>query len=110
MGDPNASIPTPQPVIYRPMFGAYGRAMSATCVTFVSQASLRRDLAGELGLTRRLVPVRDCRGIGKRDMVRNDVTPRIEVDPETYVVKVDGEVATCEPASRLPLTQLHFVV
>ncbi len=110
MGDPNASIPTPQPVLYRPMFGAFGRAMSATSVTFVSQASLQRDLAGELGLTRRLVAVKGCRGIGKRDMVRNDASPRIEVDPETYVVKVDGEVATCEPAARLPLAQLHFVV
>jgi urease subunit alpha len=109
MGDPNASIPTPQPVTYRPMFGAYGRAMSATSVTFVSQASLRRDLAGELGLTRRLVPVSGCRTIRKKDMVRNSATPRIEVDPETYRVTVDGELATCEPAARLPLAQLHFL-
>jgi urease subunit alpha len=110
MGDPNASIPTPQPVVYRPMFGAYGRAMSATSVTFVSAASLDRDLAGQHGLTRRLVAVRGCRQIGKRDMVRNDATPRIEVTPETYEVRVDGQVATCEPAERLPLTQLHFLV
>jgi urease subunit alpha len=110
MGDPNASIPTPQPVVYRPMFGAYGRAASATSVTFVSAAALERDLAGELGLTRRLVAVRGCRRIGKRDMVRNDATPRIEVNPETYEVRVDGQVATCEPAERLPLTQLHFLV
>jgi urease subunit alpha len=110
MGDPNASIPTPQPVVYRPMFGAYGRAMSATSVTFVSAASLDRDLAGQHGLTRRLVAVRGCRQIGKRDMVRNDATPRIEVNPETYEVRVDGQVATCEPAERLPLTQLHFLV
>jgi urease subunit alpha len=110
MGDPNASIPTPQPVVYRPMFGAYGRASSATSVTFVSAAALERDLAGHLGLTRRLIAVRGCRRIGKRDMVRNDATPRIEVNPETYEVRVDGQVATCEPAERLPLTQLHFLV
>ncbi len=110
MGDPGASIPTPQPVLYRPMFGASARATSETCVTFVSQVSLGRDLPGRLGLTRRLVPVRNCRGIGKRDMVRNDATPRIEVDPETYVVRVDGEVATCAPAARLPLSQLHYIV
>jgi urease subunit alpha len=110
MGDPNASIPTPEPVIYRPMFGAYGRAMSATSVTFVSQASLDRDLAGQLGLSRRLVAVRGCRTVGKRDMVRNDATPRIDVDPETYTVTVDGQVATVPPAERLPLTQLHFLV
>ena len=110
MGDSNASIPTPQPVIYRPMFGAYGRAMSATSVTFVSQASLARDLAGLHGLTRRLVGVKNCRTIGKKDMVRNSATPRIEVDPETYAVRVDGEIATVPPASRLPLTQLHFLV
>jgi urease subunit alpha len=109
MGDPGASIPTPQPVRYRPMFGAYGRAISATSVTFVSQASLARDLAGELGLSRRLVAVKGCRDVGKRHMHRNDATPRIEVDPETYVVKVDGEVATCQPATSLPLTQLYFL-
>jgi urease subunit alpha len=109
MGDPNASIPTPHPVAYRPMFAAYGRAMSATSVTFVSQASLGRDLVGDLGLTRRLVPVRNCRNLGKKDLVRNTATPRIEVDPETYRVTVDGELATCEPAARLPLAQLHFL-
>jgi urease subunit alpha len=109
MGDPNASIPTPQPVFYRPMFAAHGRAMSATSVTFVSQASLKRDLAGELDLTRRLVAVHGCRTVGKKDMVRNSATPRIDVDPETYVVRVDGEIATCEPAARLPLAQLHYL-
>jgi urease subunit alpha len=110
MGDPNASIPTPEPVLYRPMFGAFGQAMNATCVTFVSQASLDRRIGESLGLRRRLVAVRGCRALGKSHMVRNAARPRIEVDPETYEVRVDGELATCEPATRLPLAQLHFIV
>src|SRR6266545_4186905 len=105
MGDPNASIPTPQPVFYRPMFGAYGRALASTCVNFVSQASLDLGVPERIGLQRRCVAVRGCRRVGKRDMVRNDATPQIDVDPETYEVRVDGVLATCEPAERLALTQ-----
>ncbi len=110
MGDPNASIPTPEPVLYRPMFGAFGRAMRDTCVTFVSQAGADRRIGDALGLERRLVPVRGCRTLTKAHMVRNGATPRIEVDPETYVVTVDGEVATSEPATRLPLAQAYYIV
>ncbi len=110
MGDPNASIPTPQPVFYRPMFGAHGRAMAATCVTFMSQAALDLGVPERLRLERRCVAVRGCRSVGKKDMVRNNAMPQIDVDPETYEVRVDGELATCEPAERLPLTQLYFVV
>ena len=110
MGDPNASIPTPEPVLYRPMFGAYGKALLRTSVTFVSQAALDAGVPAALGLERRAVPVRGCRTVGKAAMVRNDRTPRIEVDPETYVVRVDGEVATVAPAERLALAQRFFVV
>jgi urease subunit alpha len=109
MGDPNASIPTPQPVHYRPMFGGYGRAMQASSVTFVSAASLEQDLAGSLGLNRRLLPVRNTRSIGKRDMVLNDALPRIEIDPETYEVRADGELLICEPATVLPMAQRYFL-
>ncbi|MCG7361822.1 urease subunit alpha [Roseomonas sp. ACRSG] len=109
MGDPNASIPTPQPVHYRPMFGGYGRAMQASSVTFVSAASLERDLAGSLGLNRRLLPVKNTRDIGKRDMVLNDALPRIEIDPETYEVRADGELLICEPAAVLPMAQRYFL-
>jgi urease subunit alpha len=110
MGDPNASIPTPQPVFYRPMFGALGRALGQTCVTFLSQAALDLGVPERLGLQRRCVAVRGCRSVGKADLVRNSATPRIDVDPETYTVRVDGELATCEPAERLPLTQLYYLV
>ncbi|NBT02586.1 MAG: urease subunit alpha [Proteobacteria bacterium] len=110
MGDPNASIPTPEPVFYRPMFGALGRAMSETCVTFVSQASIDRQIGPRLGLERRLVAVRGCRTLTKQSMVRNSATPRIEVDPETYTVRVDGEIATSQPATSLPLTQAYYIV
>ena len=110
MGDPNASIPTPQPTFYRPMFGALGRALSNTCVTFVSQAALDRGVPERLGLQRRCVAVRGCRNVSKAAMLHNDATPQIDVDPETYQVRVDGEIATCEPAERLALTQLYFVV
>lgn len=110
MGDPNASIPTPEPVLYRPMFGALGGALAATCVTFTSQAAYGAGIRERLGLQRMVEPVRNCRGIGKKDMIRNDLTPEIKVDPETYVVTVDGVHATVPPADRLPMAQLYFLV
>jgi urease subunit alpha len=109
MGDPNASIPTPQPVRYRPMFGAFGRALEASCLTFVSRTAAESRLADRLGLRRQLVAVRGTRGIGKKDMVLNDATPRIEVNPETYEVRADGELLTCEPATVLPMAQRYFL-
>ncbi|MBO1075632.1 urease subunit alpha [Roseomonas marmotae] len=109
MGDPNASIPTPQPVHYRPMFAGYGRAMQASSVTFVSAAALETDLAGRLGLNRTLLPVANTRGIGKRDMILNGALPRIEIDPETYEVRADGELLICEPAAVLPMAQRYFL-
>jgi urease subunit alpha len=110
MGDPNASIPTPQPVHYRPMFGAFGAALAATCVTFVSGAALEADIGSVLELQRRLVAVTNTRGgIGKRSMIHNDATPVIEVDPETYEVRADGALLTCEPARVLPMTQRYFL-
>ncbi len=110
MGDPNASIPTPQPVHYRPMFAAFGRALTASCITFVSAASLEADIGTRFGLTRSLSAVRNTRGgIGKKDMVHNDATPVIEVDPETYEVRADGVLLTCEPATVLPMAQRYFL-
>jgi urease subunit alpha len=109
MGDPNASIPTPQPTFYRPQFGAAGRAIASTNVTFVSQVSLDKGSLKELGLRRRLEAVKSCRSIGKKDMVLNDTLPKIEVDPETYTVKADGRVLTCEPAKVLPMAQRYFL-
>jgi urease subunit alpha len=109
MGDPNASIPTPQPTFYRPQFGAAGKALNSTNVTFVSEASLKKGNLRDLGLARRLEPVKRCRKIGKRDMVLNDAMPKIEVDPETYTVKADGRVLTCEPATVLPMAQRYFL-
>jgi urease subunit alpha len=110
MGDPNASIPTPQPVHYRPMFGAFGRALAASGVTFVSQAALDAGLSDRLGLTRELLPVKNTRGgIGKGGMVLNGALPRIEVDPETYEVRADGELLVCEPAKLLPMAQRYFL-
>ncbi|MBR0678902.1 urease subunit alpha [Roseomonas eburnea] len=110
MGDPNASIPTPQPVHYRPMFGAFGAARRATSLTFVSQAAMEEDLAGRIGLTRPLAAVRNCRGgIGKRSMLHNDALPRIEVDAETYEVRADGVLLICEPARVLPMAQRYFL-
>jgi urease subunit alpha len=109
MGDPNASIPTPQPVLYRPMFGAYGRAIGSTAVTFVSAAALAADVPRRLGLTRTAVAVSRCRGIGKRDMIWNDALPHIEVDAQTYEVRADGEPLTCEPARVLPMAQRYFL-
>ena len=99
MGDANASIPTPQPVYGRPMFGALGGALAQTCLTFVSKASLKQGIVERYGLKRQVVPVENCRSIGKKDMKNNNAMPVIEVDPDTYKVTVDGELATCEPAS-----------
>ncbi|CAN7526437.1 urease subunit alpha [Phenylobacterium sp. LjRoot219] len=110
MGDPNASIPTPQPVHYRPMFAAFGRAVTRSAVTFVSQLSLERGLSERLGLQKELVPVGNVRGgIGKASMIHNAATPVIEVDPETYEVRADGELLTCEPADVLPMAQRYFL-
>ena len=109
MGDPNASIPTPQPVHYRPMFGAFGGALAATSVSFVSRAGSEAGIADRLGLAKEVVPVKGTRVIGKADMVLNDWTPEIEVDPETYEVRADGELLTCEPATELPLAQRFFL-
>jgi urease subunit alpha len=109
MGDPNASIPTPQPVHYRPMFGALGGARHATCVTFVSQAALQDGVGARLGLRKRLSAVSGTRAIRKRDMVHNDALPAIEVDPQTYEVRADGLLLTCEPATSLPLAQRYFL-
>ena len=108
MGDPNASIPTPQPVHYRPMFGAFGKALK-TSVTFVSKASLETKELGSLRLEKPLIAVGRTRGIGKKDMVHNDLLPKIEVDPETYEVRADGELLACEPASVLPMAQRYFL-
>ena len=110
MGDPNASIPTPQPVHYRPMFGSFGRAVAASAVTFVSQAAVNGFLAQRLGVQKKLIPVKNTRGnISKASMVMNDATPNIEVDAETYEVRADGELLTCEPAKSLPMTQRYFL-
>ncbi|ALS20660.1 subunit alpha of urease [Paenibacillus naphthalenovorans] len=108
MGDPNASIPTPQPVFGRPMFGAYGRALNR-CVTFVSQAAYDAGVHHQLGLQKRIEPVRGCRSITKRDMIHNGETPLIDVNPETYEVNVDGKVISCEPVSELPMAQRYFL-
>jgi urease subunit alpha len=109
MGDPNASIPTPQPTFYRPQFGASARGIGSTCLTFVSEISLSKGRVKDLSLKRRLEPVKKCRKIGKRDMVHNDALPKIEVDPETYTVKADGVHLTCEPARVLPMAQRYFL-
>ena len=109
MGDPNASIPTPQPVHYRPMFGALAGARTATCVSFVSKAGLENGMAGKLGLRKRLVAVRNTRAIRKKDLVLNDYQPKIEVDSQTYEVRADGELLRCEPATVLPLAQRYFL-
>jgi urease subunit alpha len=109
MGDPNASIPTPQPVHYRPMFGSYGKALAASSVTFVSQAAFKAGVAKKLGLTKRVVPIKGVRKIGKKDLLLNNAMPRIEVDAQTYHVKADGVLLTCEPASVLPMAQRYFL-
>jgi urease subunit alpha len=110
MGDPNASIPTPQPVHYRPMFGAYGRAVQSTSLTFVSKSALQNGLRDKLGVTKEFVAVDNTRGgIGKKSMIHNDATPEIEIDPETYDVRADGELLVCEPAEKLPMAQRYFL-
>jgi urease subunit alpha len=107
MGDPNASIPTPQPVHYRPMFGSFGLNLAQSSLTFVSQAAFDAGIAGHLGLLKRVVAVRNCRSVRKSDLIHNGATPRIEVDPQTYVVRADGEALWCEPATELPLAQRY---
>jgi urease subunit alpha len=107
MGDPNASIPTPQPEYYRPMFGAFGRALTESSVTFVSQAALAT--AETLGLAKKLLPVTNTRKIGKHSMILNGATPHMEIDPETYEVRADGRLLTCEPAKMLPMAQRYFM-
>ncbi len=109
MGDPNASIPTPQPVHYRPMFGAFGKALTATSLVFVSQAALDRNIGEKLGVEKKLVAVENTRAIGKKDLVHNSATPAITVDPETYGVTADGELLTCAPAEVLPMAQRYFL-
>jgi urease subunit alpha len=109
MGDPNASIPTPQPVHYREMFGAFGKALTASSLVFVSKAALKRGLRAKLGVEKEFVAVENTRGISKKSMVHNDVTPKIEVDPETYEVTADGELLTCAPAEVLPMAQRYFL-
>jgi urease subunit alpha len=107
MGDANASIPTPQPVLYRPMFGSFGSARASIALTFVSRSSVESGI--QKMLRKKAVAVKGCRAIGKKDMVHNAATPRIEVDPETYEVRADGELLTCEPATELPLAQRYFL-
>lgn len=109
MGDPNASIPTPQPVIYRPMFGALGRAVQDTAVLFVSQTSVENDIRSQYGLGKQTLPVHNCRSIGKKDLIHNHSMPEIDVNPETYAVRVNGEHITCEPTEEVPLAQRYFL-
>src|SRR5207244_7388915 len=101
----NAAIPTPQPVIYRQMFGAYGKALHKTCIIFVSQASFDNGAIEKYGLEKIIEPVKNCRNISKKDLIHNDATPQIDVNPENYEVKVDGVHITCEPEKELPLAQ-----
>ena len=109
MGDPNASIPTPQPVYSRPMFGAFGRSVENSAVTFVSAAAQADGIGARLGLAKQTIAVRNTRTIGKRDLIHNTATPHIEVHPETYEVRANGELLTCEPASVLPMAQRYFL-
>ncbi|HKG68498.1 MAG TPA: amidohydrolase family protein, partial [Segetibacter sp.] len=109
MGDPNASIPTPQPVIYRHMFGAYGKALFSTCATFVSKVSLEKNVVQQYGLQKTILPVKNCRNISKKSLIHNDATPDIEVNSENYEVKVDGVHITCEPVNVVPLAQRYFL-
>jgi len=109
MGDPNASIPTPQPVYTRPMFGAYGRSVEQSAVSFVSAAAQDDDIGTRLGLAKRTLAVAKTRTISKADMVHNSYCPQIEVNPETYEVRADGELLTCEPAEELPMAQRYFL-
>ena len=109
MGDPNASIPTPQPVHYRPMFGSHGKAVAATSISFVSQASLANGAAESYGLAKRLVAVKGNRSVTKRDMVHNAYLPQMQIDAQTYEVRADGVLLTCEPATVLPMAQRYFL-
>ncbi len=109
MGDPNASIPTPQPIHYRPMFGGFGKSLAASRLTFVSQLACERDAAGALGLQSAVLPATGIREIGKKQMILNDMTPDMEVDPETYEVRANGELLTCEPSEELPMAQRYFL-
>jgi urease subunit alpha len=107
MGDANASIPTPQPVYYRPMFGSFGQAPAKTCVTFMSQASIDLGVPEKIGMTRLVGACKNTRNIGKDDMIHNNWQPKIEVDAQTYEVRANGELLTCEPATELPLAQRY---
>jgi urease subunit alpha len=107
MGDANASIPTPEPMLMRPMFGARGRAIGRTSLAFISERAWHEGHVRNLGLHKELSIVRNCRGIGKKQMKLNDALPRMEIDPETYEVRADGVALTCEPATTLPLTQRY---
>jgi urease subunit alpha len=109
MGDPNASIPTPQPVHYRPMFGAYGGALSRGSLTFVSQAGLNAGIKERFGLAKTLSAVKNIRGIGKQHMRHNSYLPKMEIDAQTYAVRADGQLLTCEPATSLPMAQRYFL-
>ena len=109
MGDPNASIPTPQPVYSRPMFGAFGRAVENAAVTFVSEAAAAEGIGEKLGLAKQVVAVENTRNIGKSHLKLNSATPEVEVNPETYEVRADGELLTCQPAESLPMAQRYFM-
>ncbi|HEU4984719.1 MAG TPA: amidohydrolase family protein, partial [Nitrososphaera sp.] len=107
MGDPNASIPTPEPVYYRPMFGSMGSARYSTSFTFTSKLAIKNGVGKKLGLKKKMLPVKNCRNIGKQNMRYNDLAPEISVDPETYEVRVNGKVATSEPARSLSMARLY---
>ena len=110
MGDPNASIPTPQPVHYRPMFGAFGKALTASSVVFTSRAAVRAGLGKKLGISKEMVAVENTRGgISKKSMIHNGATPKLDIDAETYEVRADGELLTCAPADVLPMAQRYFL-
>ena len=109
MGDPNASIPTPQPVHYRPMFAAFGLARAATSVSFISKAAMENGIGDQLKLSKRTMAVSNTRNIRKQDMIHNNYQPKMEVDSQTYEVRADGELLTCEPADVLPLAQRYFL-
>jgi len=109
MGDPNASIPTPQPVHYRPMFGAFGGAIAKTSLTFVSASGLKNDIRSQFGLQKSLSAVKNIRHIGKKDMIHNSYLPVMEIDAQSYAVRADGQLLTCEPAVSLPMTQRYFL-
>ncbi len=109
MGDPNASIPTPQPVHYRPMFAAFGKGIASSCITFMSKAAVKANVADQLGLNRKIEAVKNCRQVSKADMIHNNAQPNVQVDTETYEVRADGQLLTCEPAKELPLAQRYFL-